>query len=101
MEQTGVRILLLTMFCGVLYVFGSLAVLVLTAKTYCDHRTSIAVFALLGFLLTAVTAYTAWSRREGSRVVFVLPGTFFLLGTAIPAWLFIHAINVCATQAGR
>ena len=101
MEQTGVRIFLLSMFCGVLYVFGSLAVLVLTAKSYCDHRTVALLFALLGFLLTALTIYGAATRPPGSRIMFLLPGTFFLLGTAIPTWLFLHAVRVCAVQAGR
>ncbi|MGI4852732.1 MAG: hypothetical protein ACRYF4_01645 [Janthinobacterium lividum] len=98
MEQTGVRIFLLSMFCGVLYVFGSLAVLVLTAKTFCDHRTVALVYALLGFLLTGLTAYVAYRQRDGSRLIFMLPGTFFLLGTGIPTWLFLHAAKVCAAH---
>ncbi len=101
MEQKGVRIFLASMLGGVLYVFGSLAVLVLTAKSYCDHRPPILVFAVLGFLLTALTVWSAWSRSGSSKVMFVLPGTFFLLGTAIPSWLFVHAVKVCAEQVGR
>ena len=101
MEQTGVRIFLASMLCGVLYVFGSLAVLVLTARTYCEHRPAILAFAVVGFLLLALTAAGARYQNSGSKVMFVLPATFFLLGTGIPTWLFVHALRVCAVQAGR
>lgn len=86
------------MFGGVLYIFGSLAVLVLTAKTYCDHRTVALLYSMLGFVLTGLTVYGAYRQRDGSRVMFMLPGTFFLLGTGIPTWLFLHAAKVCAAR---
>ena len=101
MEQSGVRLFLLSIFCGVLYVFGSLAVLVLTAKSYCNHRTLTLLFTLLGFMLTGLTVYGAVTRRKVSGIMFLLPGTFFLLGTGIPLWLFLHAVKVCVVQVGR
>ncbi|MGI4756587.1 MAG: hypothetical protein ACRYGF_07030, partial [Janthinobacterium lividum] len=70
MEQTGVRIFLASMFGGVLYVFGSLAVLVLTAKSYCLRRAPILAFAVVGFLLIAAMVFAARSRPSGSRLVF-------------------------------
>lgn len=98
LDQATVRMILASLFAGVLYLFGSLAVLVLTARTYCDHRTPILLYALLGFALTGLTLWNA-SRRSGSgKFVFVLPGTFFLLGTAIPTWMAVHAVTVCVSQ---
>ena len=101
MERTGVRLVLLLLFCGVLYVFGSLAVLVLTAKEMCSHRLLFALFALSGFALLACTGWAAATRRDGSRAVFLLPAVFFLLGTGIPAWMLSHALKVCAAAGAR
>lgn len=99
MEQTGVRIFLASLFGGILYVFCSLAVLVVTAHSYCEHRTSILLFSIFGFVWMGLTFRNAW-RSSGSKLIFVLPGTFFLLGTAIPTWIFLHALKVCAVRAG-
>ena len=101
LDQAGVRIFLLTMFAGVLYVFGSLAVLVLTARSYCEHRLPIAAFAFAGLLFMVSTVVAARNRPPGARIMFVLPVTFFLLGTGIPGWISLHALEVCAAGVGR
>ncbi len=100
LKQTEVRIFLASLFGGILYVFSSLTVLVVTAHSYCEHRTPILLFCLLGFGLTGLTIRNAW-RTDGSKLIFVIPGTFFVLGSAIPAYIFLHGVRVCAVGAGR
>ncbi len=101
LKQAGVRVLLASLFGGVLYVFGSLALLVFTAHMYCAMRVPFLIYGVLGFLLTALVLRSGWHQGGQARAVFLLPAVFFLLGTLIPLWRFVDAVRVCAAQAGR
>ena len=102
LKQSGVRILLGSLFGSVLYVFGSLALLVFASGASCDMRPVFLLYGLIGVALSGLVVRGAWGQKGGtSSIVFVLPVTFFLLGTAIPVWRFLHTVRVCAVGAGR